>query len=119
MALTTWVVYKDVDGMIVRSFDGEDSPPPYVGAGQTCLNIGPSSSKPTRKSHIIVGGALTPRDQGEADAEAVAEQREMLRRGIATLEALKDQYQIQAPSWDTAELDADIDRLRAEHDALP
>jgi hypothetical protein len=119
MALTTWVVYRDVDGSIVRSFDGEESPPPYVGAGQSCKNVGLLTAKPSRKTHVIVGGALTPRDQGDVDAENAAERREELRRSIATLEAVKDKYQTEGPPWDTTALDVDIDRLRAEHDALP
>ncbi len=121
MALTTFIIYADADGEILRAHNGQDGNPPTAPSGHTTLDAGEVlSPMPNARTHEIDLGppvVLAAKSSGDIISEAEAARKAAIEEALGTLDAIKPK--MTARSFDTTALDQRVADLEAEHAALP
>lgn len=125
MALKTHIIYQDADGEIVAAFLYEEGWTPSQAqmdgwpAGCSHLEAGLTEPVARKETHCVnVSGTpvLEAKDQATQDAEADATRKLALETQIAELDTKK--AALEARSFDTTGIQAQIDALLAEHATL-
>ena len=121
MALTTFIIYADADGTILRAHNGQDGNPPTAPAGHTTLDAGDVLAPiPNPRTHTIDLGppvALVAKSSGDIISEAQAARKASIEEALGLLDAMRPK--MQARGFDLTAHDQRVADLEAEHATYP
>lgn len=120
MALTTFTIYADADGTILRSHNGQDGSPPTPPVGHTLLDAGEVLSPlPNARTHEVDLGppaTIVAKSSGDIIDAAKTARVAAIEEALGLLDAIKPK--MTARSFDTTALDQRVTALETERTDL-
>jgi hypothetical protein len=119
--ITTFVIYADATGEIVRAYTSPDTRVPTPPAGESFLDVGQMAPVPNAKTHIVDLGppaTLVAKSNDDMVSEAKAARIAQIEEALGLLDAVREKMAHPTRGFDTTDIDAQITALETERTDL-